>query len=469
VAFRLLLMLPHVFALYFVGLAAGVVMFIGWWGALFTGRLPQFAVDFTSGYLRWLTRINAYQFLLTDVYPPFALGDVPAYPVRTTVPAPQQLNRAAVFFRFILAFPAAVLVTVLALGSGTLLAFIAWLVTLIAGRLPASLHLAYVAVLRFHARFNGYWWMLTPAYPGGLYGDKPGAAAWADALAPVQAPGYGDPGAYGGPAGYGNPGGYGGAAGYGNASSYGDLGGYGNGPGYGNPGYGNPAPYGQPAAGYGTPGGYDNPGYGAPAYGAPAAYGNPGYGAPVGYGAPGAYGVRPVFQPATWLLPLTSAARKLMTVFIALGSLLLAGYVVVYSVIIGGTIGTVENAATSAMAVNQLNTATSTLSDSLNTWKTATAACDGNLTCVTQQDGKAASAFSSWSNQVADIPLPADAITQQATANAVARGITQDFTQLSQATTAAQYQSTFNQVNLQQALSNWETDVDALLATLQNY
>ena len=88
------------------------------------------------------------------------------------------------------------------------MALIAWLITLITGRLPASFHLAYVAVLRFQTRFYGYQWMLTTAYPGGLYGDGPGMVAWADAPAPAfgaPAPGYGTAGGWGAPGGYGAP------------------------------------------------------------------------------------------------------------------------------------------------------------------------------------------------------------------------------------------------------------------------
>jgi hypothetical protein len=111
VAFRLILAVPHIFILYWVSLAGGIVAFIGWWGALFTGRLPQFAVTFLSGLLRWTTRVQAYNFLLTDVYPPFTLDDDPAYPVRVAIPEPQRLNRAAVFFRHFLALPVHILLT----------------------------------------------------------------------------------------------------------------------------------------------------------------------------------------------------------------------------------------------------------------------------------------------------------------------------------------------------------------------
>ena len=262
VAFRLLLTVPHLVVLAVLGVAAEVVAFVGWWGALFTGRLPEFAVTYLSGYLRWSTRVFGYLFLLTDVYPPFSFDDDLAYPVRIAVPERQQLNRAAVLFRFILMVPANIVASVVAYGAGTLMAIAAWLITLVSGRLPASFHLAYVAVLRYQARYYGYVGMLTAAYPGGLYGDH-------DWPPPAPAGGYA-------------PGGY-------------------------------PA-----ASGYAPDGGYA-PGVG---YAAPAAYGDPaGYGAPAGWGVPG-YAAPPPPEPSPWRFTLTSAARILVTTFIVLGALL---------------------------------------------------------------------------------------------------------------------------------------------------
>ena len=127
--------------------------------------------------------------------------------MRVAFPEPQRLNRAAVFFRYFLGIPAGLLAGIVLVGASTLMAFIAWLIALVAGQLPPSLYLAYVAVIRFMTRYYSYLWMLTPAYPGGLYGDKPGAVAWADERPAVQAPGFGAPGqAYGTPgSAYGNP------------------------------------------------------------------------------------------------------------------------------------------------------------------------------------------------------------------------------------------------------------------------
>src|ERR1700722_13557408 len=53
VAFRLILIIPHIFVLYFLGLGSSVVVFLGWWAALLTGRLPDFAVSYLSGLARW--------------------------------------------------------------------------------------------------------------------------------------------------------------------------------------------------------------------------------------------------------------------------------------------------------------------------------------------------------------------------------------------------------------------------------
>ena len=91
VLFRLLMAIPQLIVLWVLGIAAFVVTVIGWFGALFTGRLPVFAADFLTGYLRWLARVYAYLYMLTDVYPPFALDDAD-YPVRLAA-MPGRLNR----------------------------------------------------------------------------------------------------------------------------------------------------------------------------------------------------------------------------------------------------------------------------------------------------------------------------------------------------------------------------------------
>lgn len=67
------MVIPQYIVLYFVGIAAGVVLLIAWFAVLFTGRWPEGMRQFCIGYYRWSIRLQAYFFLITDVYPPFSL------------------------------------------------------------------------------------------------------------------------------------------------------------------------------------------------------------------------------------------------------------------------------------------------------------------------------------------------------------------------------------------------------------
>lgn len=69
-----LLAIPHYIVLFFLGIAAFVVVLIAWFAILFTGKYPQGLFNFVVGVLRWGLRVQAYAFLLvTDRYPPFSL------------------------------------------------------------------------------------------------------------------------------------------------------------------------------------------------------------------------------------------------------------------------------------------------------------------------------------------------------------------------------------------------------------
>jgi hypothetical protein len=71
--FRLILAIPHLVVLWFLGIAASIAWLIAAFVILFTGSWSDGLRDFVLGYLRWSLRVNAYVFLLTDEYPPFSL------------------------------------------------------------------------------------------------------------------------------------------------------------------------------------------------------------------------------------------------------------------------------------------------------------------------------------------------------------------------------------------------------------
>ncbi len=70
------LAIPHYIVLFFLGIAAIVVVIITWFAILFTGRYPRGFFDFVVGVMRWWLRVAAYAILLTtDIYPPFTLRE----------------------------------------------------------------------------------------------------------------------------------------------------------------------------------------------------------------------------------------------------------------------------------------------------------------------------------------------------------------------------------------------------------
>ena len=404
VFFRLLMVIPHYFVLGFLGIAAFVLAFIGWWAALFTGQLPEFAADFLAGYYRWNTRVQAYQLLLTDVYPPFTLDDDPAYPVRIAIPPRERLNRLAVLFRFILVIPASLLGALMLYGGTTIVAFVAWLITLFTGKLPGGLHLAYVAMLRYLLRTNCYFYMLTPTYPGGLFGDRP-AVPTGTAVPPVDGYGIGNvaPG-YSAPGGYETPG------------EYGTLG-------------GNETP-----GGFGISAGFDTPG---------------GYGTPVGYGI-----AQPSWQPEDWRLVLTPGAKQLLGWFIGLGVFLYLGYLLLIAILV--------SSASSNNAIGTMSNAHDTLVNQLNSWESAQQACN-DLTCAESGDAKAAGYFSSFASTLQATPMPSgDSAAAASNLYNDATKAAQELTQLSHATSVAQYQSKLTSSGFQQTLDQFDQDYNAL-------
>jgi hypothetical protein len=73
VAFRIILALPHLLIVWFLGVAWTITTLIAWVSILATGSYPPALYHFGVGVLRWNTRVEAYLLLLHDAYPPFSL------------------------------------------------------------------------------------------------------------------------------------------------------------------------------------------------------------------------------------------------------------------------------------------------------------------------------------------------------------------------------------------------------------
>ena len=70
---RILALIPVVFVLYFLRIAAFIVAWVLQFAVLFTGRYPEGGHTFVSGYMRLSVRTEAWLLGLTDRYPGFSL------------------------------------------------------------------------------------------------------------------------------------------------------------------------------------------------------------------------------------------------------------------------------------------------------------------------------------------------------------------------------------------------------------
>jgi hypothetical protein len=158
-----------------------------------------------------------------------------------------------------------------------------------------------------------------------------------------------------------------------------------------------------------------------------------------------------------WLLTLTTAAKRFVREFLVLGVLLFIGTIALSALLASST-------ANAIAGINQLNDSANTLSGKIATWDRATTNCGQNLSCITTQDATLAAAFNAFSGQLSGISLPFNTTADKNKLNADTLVLAQDFTKLSQATSADQYNSTLNSIGLQRAIDTWSTDA----TTLQN-
>jgi hypothetical protein len=73
VAFRLILAIPQILAVWLLGVAWCLATIIAWVLILMTGSYPEELYNFGVKVLRWNIRVEAYLLLLHDEYPPFSL------------------------------------------------------------------------------------------------------------------------------------------------------------------------------------------------------------------------------------------------------------------------------------------------------------------------------------------------------------------------------------------------------------
>lgn len=163
VAFRPLLIVPHLcwLALWAVPAAGAVVT--AWVVALLTGRVPGPLHRFLASFLREAAHVSAFLHLVGRPYPGF-LGREGSYPVDLTIAPPAGQRRLGILARVVLALPSLLLASAFAIVA-LVAAALGWFAALATGRMPEGLRDLGAAALRYEAQAAGYLLLLTARYP----------------------------------------------------------------------------------------------------------------------------------------------------------------------------------------------------------------------------------------------------------------------------------------------------------------
>jgi hypothetical protein len=173
--FRYIVAIPWLIVASIYGFVAEIVAVIAWFAIVFTGRYPEGLYNFNAGYLRMIGRVNSFEYLLTDEWPPFGGDEAPQYPVRIGVAQPLDMySRLKTGFRLIVGIPVYLLAIVQAIIL-SVCALIAWFAILFTGKLPDGLFNPIRSASAYLIRAGGYFLLLTEDWPPFTY-EESGAA-----------------------------------------------------------------------------------------------------------------------------------------------------------------------------------------------------------------------------------------------------------------------------------------------------
>jgi uncharacterized membrane protein (DUF485 family) len=163
VFFRLILAIPHLVWYVLWSVVAAFAILANWVATLINGSSPEGLHKFLAAWVRYSTHLTAYLYLVADPFPGFR-GRLGTYPVDLEIDGPEPQNRWKTGFRFILAIPALILMSVLQYVI-QIIGFLGWFVCLALGRMPQGMRDLSAYCLRFQAQTYAYAAVLTDRYP----------------------------------------------------------------------------------------------------------------------------------------------------------------------------------------------------------------------------------------------------------------------------------------------------------------
>lgn len=162
VLLRLPLAVPHLIWWSLWGSLVTVALPLAWLAGIVVGRIPRPLHRFLRSYARYTTHLTSFLTLAANPFPGF-VGALP-YPVDLLVPEAVRQPRLSLLLRSLTALPALVVLVALDAVRWVVVP-VAWLIGLVAGRLPRGLVDVLVYAARWQALTLAYCLLLTRRYP----------------------------------------------------------------------------------------------------------------------------------------------------------------------------------------------------------------------------------------------------------------------------------------------------------------
>jgi len=185
VIFRLILAIPHFLFLFFWTIGIFFAALANWVITLFAGMPPEGLHKFMCAYIRYVSHLNSYLWMVGNPYPGF-VGEEGEYPIDVQLPARTAQTRWKTGVRIFIAIPALLLGTALGgsvnvqfpgggrggtrggFGGGALglsVAFLGWWASAFRGRMPKGLRDAGAYSVGYSAQVLAYILLVTESYP----------------------------------------------------------------------------------------------------------------------------------------------------------------------------------------------------------------------------------------------------------------------------------------------------------------
>jgi hypothetical protein len=154
-----------------VGGVAAAAAFLAWFAIVARGGAPRGLRDLTAFALSYAAQAGAFLFLLTPRYPTSdpvqaeQFSELPEHPVRIVVADDLERPRLTVFFRLFLAIPHFVWIMLWSIAV-VFAVLAAWVVALVTGRVPDSLHRFLAAYIRYATHLIAFVYLIGRRFPG---------------------------------------------------------------------------------------------------------------------------------------------------------------------------------------------------------------------------------------------------------------------------------------------------------------